>query len=243
MSRARYWTAFVLSLIGIAVLVNLGLWQVDRLQWKEAILTTIAERTSSEPIDVSRIATIVAETGDVEYMPGRVTGRFLHEGERFFLSTFDGQAGWNVYTPLLVTGTSNAIFVNRGFVPYPAKDPATRVPGQIEGETTITGLARNAPAEKPADFIPDNDPAQNVFFWKDIDAMAERLDLPAGVTFLPFLIDAGPGEAPGGYPVGGVTVIDVPNNHLQYAITWFSLATILAVMFAILVVSRARRRA
>ena len=243
MSRVRYWTAFVLSLVGIVVLVNLGLWQVDRLQWKEAILTTIAERTSSEPIDVSRIATIFAETGDVEYMPASVTGRFLHEGERFFLSTFDGQAGWNVSTPLLVAGTNDAIFVNRGFVPYAAKDPAARAPGQVEGEVTITGLARNAPTEKPADFIPDNDPAQNVFFWKNIDALGEGLDLPAGVTLLPFLIDAGPGEAPGGYPVGGVTVIDIPNNHLQYAITWFSLAAILTVMFAILVISQARRRA
>ncbi len=242
MPRGRYWTAVILCVVGIGVLLNLGLWQVDRLQWKQAIVSTIDQRVHSEPVPIGEVEALAASTGDVEYVPVTVTGTFLHEGERFFLSTSAGQAGWNVHTPLLIAGTNDAVFVNRGFVPYALRDPATRPLGQVEGEVTITGLARNASAENPGGFTPDNDTEGNAFFWRSLDDMSVGLKLPDGVRLLPFTIDAGPGAAPGGHPIGGTTVVDVPNNHLQYAITWFSLAALMVGMLAILVVSQARRR-
>ncbi|MFD2238599.1 SURF1 family protein [Aureimonas populi] len=243
MARGRYWAALILGALGLAVLVNLGLWQVDRLAWKEAIVARIDSRIHAQPIDLARAIAIADETGDIDYMPVSARGRFLHGGERYYLSTREGEAGWNVYTPLVVEGAQAAIMVNRGFVPYARRDPATRAEGQVAGEVDLVGLAREAPAEKPASFLPDNDPAGNNFYWRGLADMSAGLDLPEGVRLLPFFLDAGPGEAPGGYPVGGATVVDISNNHLQYAITWFALAVILAGMLAILIVSQARRRA
>lgn len=241
--RTRGQLAFVVvaGLVGIAILCGLGTWQVQRLAWKEGILKQIAERTHSAPQSLSEVAGRYEKTGDVEYWPVQATGRFLNSGERYFLSTHEGQAGWNVYTPLLLPG-DRMIFVNRGFVPYEMKDPAKRPQGEVEGEVTVTGLARDPQTEKPGWETPDNDPKQNVFFWRNVNEMAAGLALPAGVRVLPFFIDAGPGRAPGGYPIGGTTVIDIPNNHLQYAFTWFGLAAVLAVMLTIHLVRVFRNR-
>ena len=83
------------------------------------------------------------------------TGRFLNAGERYVLSTFEGEAGWNVYTPLLLAD-ERLVFVNRGFVPYDLQDPAKRREGLTEGTVTVTGLVREAPKDKPGYFVPDN---------------------------------------------------------------------------------------
>ena len=120
-----------------------------------------------------------------------------------------------------------AIFVNRGFVPYDRKDPATRAEGQISGLVEIAGLARDPLWEKPSFIVPDNEPGKNVFYWKDIAAMSATAALPGGVEIVPFFVDAGGEPNPGGLPVGGVTLIDLPNNHLQYAVTWYGLAAAL----------------
>jgi len=122
------------------------------------------------------------------------------------------------------------------------KDPATRAAGQLAGRVTVTGLARNPLPGKPSFIVPDNDPGSNVFFWKDIGAMAGSAGLPAGAVVLPFFVDAGAAENPGGWPVGGVTRLDLPNSHLQYAVTWYGLAAALAIVLALFLRRRGRDR-
>ena len=82
--------------------------------------------------------------------------------------------------------------------------------------------------------VPDNDVAKNIFFWKDLDVMATSTGLDPSKV-LPFFVDADAAPNPGGFPVGGVTIFDLPNNHLQYAITWYGLAAALVLVTAILV--------
>lgn len=234
----------VVALAVLATLLSLGAWQVERLRWKEGIVATIDARIHSAPLAVEEVEAIALRSGDVDYVPVTARGAFLHDGERYFLATLKGQAGWHVYTPLALAGSDKAIFVNRGFVPYEAKDPATRPLGQVEGLVTVEGLARNPAGDNGGWFIPKNDPASDTYFTRDVAAMSAGLSLPSGTSMLPFFIDAGPGAAPGGIPVGGVTVVDIPNNHLQYAITWFGLAAVLVVMLGVLLVHlfRSRRR-
>ncbi len=152
-----------------------------------------------------------------------VSGTFMHQGERHFLSTYDGKPGFNVYTPLMLED-GRFVLVNRGFVPYEKKDAETRLDGQLDGPVTVTGLARDPLSAKPGYFVPDNDIAKNIFYWKDWSAMAESADIPSLDDAVPFFIDADNKPNFGGLPIGGVTIIDFPNNHLQYAVTWYGLA-------------------
>jgi surfeit locus 1 family protein len=100
----------------------------------------------------------------------------------------------------------------------------------VKGEVTVIGLARNPLAQKPSFIVPDNQPAENIFYWKDLSVMTATAGLPAGAKVLPFFVDANDAPNPGGLPVGGITLINLPNNHFQYALTWYGLALVLLVV-------------
>lgn len=227
--RSRPKTALLLGL-GLVLfffLLALGTWQLQRLYWKEDLLQTIDRRTHSAPVPLAEVEKRFAASGDVDYMPVTASGTFLHQGERHFFATWEGQSGFDVFTPLHLED-GRFVLINRGFVPYDLKDAAKRPQSQGAGQVTVTGLARNPLPAKPSMMLPDNDPRKNIFYWKDRDAMAASAGLPAGAGLVPFFIDANAAPNPGGLPVGGVTIIDLPNSHLQYAVTWFSLAAALA---------------
>jgi surfeit locus 1 family protein len=230
----------VLGLIAVAAvfvtLLGLGTWQVQRLAWKENLIATIEARTTAEPIAITEA---LASHDDIEYVPVVLSGRFEHAYERHVFTTHQSQSGYNVYTPL-VMANGEAVFVNRGFVPYDRKDPASRAEGQVEGVVEVTGLARRPLAEKPSVIVPDNDPARNVFHWKDIRTMRETSGLPNDVPVLGVFVDADDAPNPGGLPIGGVTIVNLPNSHLQYAVTWYGLAVVLLAVFAAFVRSRWR---
>lgn len=238
---AARWLALIVGLVAFVVLLGLGTWQVERLHWKEALLATIDQRVHSTPLPLAEIEAKFNEAGDVDYWPVTATGRFLHSGERHFFATHEGNSGFYVYTPLELAD-GRFVLVNRGFVPYDMKDPAKRAQGQVEGEATVTGLARNPLAQKPSTMVPDNDPAKNIFYWKDRDVMAATAGLPTRAALVPFFIDADKTPNPSGLPVGGVTIIDLPNSHLQYAVTWYGLAAALAGVLGVWL-WRSRQRA
>lgn len=227
----RKGATFLLLLAVLAILVSLGNWQVRRLHWKEGLLADIAARRAMAPVGIGEIDRMVAGGGDVDYRPVRVTGTFDHAHEQFFFATFRGDTGYYVYTPMKLAG-GDVLFVNRGFVPYDRKAREGRAAGNVEGEVTVSGLARNRLSSKPSWFVPDNDPAKNIFYWKDIDAMAANAGLDSA-SVLPFFVDADATPNPGGLPEGGVTQFDFPNSHLQYAITWYGLALTLCGVVAV----------
>ncbi|MBC7283561.1 SURF1 family protein [Hoeflea sp.] len=218
----RFWIALLLLPVALAVLVSLGTWQVQRLHWKEDLLASIEQRRQAEPLDVAGIEAAHAAGESIDYRAARASGTFLHDKERHFFATFQGQSGYYLYTPLELDD-GRLLFVNRGFVPYDRKEAATRPESLVSGEQLITGLARSRLAEKPSFMVPENDETGNIFYWKDLDRMAASTGLPEGQV-LPFFLDADATPVPGGLPRGGVTVIDLPNSHLQYAITWYGLA-------------------
>lgn len=225
------WLTLGIGLVALAVLLGLGTWQVERLAWKEALLATIDRRIHSEPVQLAEIEQRYAAAADVDYTPVRLSGTFMHDSEAHFLATWQGDAGFFIYTPLALPD-GRFVFVNRGFVPYEQKEPAARREGQVRGPVELVGLARNPLAEKPSSIVPDNDPAKNIFYWKDLSGMAAHAGVDTA-KLLPFFIDAGSAPNPGGLPVGGVTMVDLPNNHLQYAVTWYGLAAALVAVLGI----------
>jgi surfeit locus 1 family protein len=220
------------------ILLSLGTWQVERLQWKETLISEIEARRTAPPMSVEAAADIVNRGGDVDYAAITATGTFDNSHEFYFLATQDGQPGFYVYTPLQTVG-GKAVLVNRGFVPEELRDPAKRASGQLQGQVTLVGLARARLTEKPSSLVPDNEPAKDLYFWKDMDAMAAGAGINKA-NLLPFFIDAGAAANPGGYPIGGVTQIDLPNNHLSYAVTWYGLAAVMVVIAALAFRKRAR---
>jgi surfeit locus 1 family protein len=221
----------VLVLIALAILLSLGTWQVQRLHWKEGLLAAIAERRAAPPVDLAAIEAMAKAGEDVDYRTVRVTGTYLNDKERHFFATYEGRTGYYVYTPLQLAD-GRFLLVNRGFVPFERKEAETRKQGQLSGAQTVTGLARVKLTEKPSWAVPDNDVAKNIFYWKDLGTMASTVGIPAE-RLVPFFIDADDTPNPKGMPIGGVTQFDLPNNHLQYAVTWYGLAlALLAVGFA-----------
>ncbi len=220
---------FLLTLAGLAVLTSLGVWQLERREWKLGLIERITARSTGEPISLDEAGAQWAETGDVEYYRLALAGRFLHEHERHLYGLIDGQAGWRILTPLQIR-SGDVIFVDRGFVPEPYRDPATRADGQIDGEVALTALARAS--EGGTLFTPDNQPAANRWFLRDVEALNGSLpgDLARRATL--FMAEAEPMDAPGGWPRAGVTRLKLPNRHLEYAVTWFGLAASLAAVFA-----------
>lgn len=221
--------ALFFGTITLAVLVSLGTWQVKRLIWKEELLATIEARTADEPIALAELLKRFESGDDIEYVPVKTQGYFDHDNEQHFFATFDGLSGYYIYTPLNLE-KDRYVFVNRGFVPYELKDAKARPETLVSFAQDVTGLARKAPEEKAGWVVPENDVEKNVFHWKDMDAMIARTGKPAD-QFLPFFIDQNRNSNRSLLPFGGVTMINLPNNHLQYAITWFGLAlTLLGVL-------------
>lgn len=230
-SSRRIVIALIFGAVGVVVLCSLGAWQVRRLHWKEGLIASIHSRMSAKPESIGQIEKRFSDGGDVDYYPVAVEGRFLNDKEQHFLATYQGASGFYIYTPLAMAD-GRFVIINRGFVPYDMKDPATRQTGQLSSDVAVTGLARNPLHAKPSSFVPDNDMSSNIYYWKDIDAMAARAGI-SRANLVPFFIDAGKAPNPGGYPIGGVTMINLPNNHLQYAITWYGLAAVLVIILGL----------
>ncbi|WP_088343038.1 MULTISPECIES: SURF1 family protein [Rhodomicrobium] len=220
----------VMTLIGLVVLLALGKWQLDRREWKLGILSRIDARVHDEPISLTTAKQHWAKDRDIDYYRVVLVGRFLHDYERHLYTVLDGQAGWQILTPLQ-TGNGEIVLVDRGFVPEWLKEPKDRKRGQIEETVELVGLARGS--ETPGWFTPDNAPAANRWFWRDIPAMIATLPPDLAAKAQPFVVEAEAAPVPGNWPRGGVTRLEIPNRHLEYALTWFGLAATLLVVFII----------
>ncbi len=216
----------------LALLVGLGVWQLERLQQKEALIAAVETGLGAAP--VALIDVVKKNPAEWEWRHVRISGHFLNDREQYlFAQGPQGATGIHVITPLALAD-QQIVLVDRGFVPDALRDPARRIKGQIAGEVALTGILRMS--ESPGAFTPASDPRTRLWFVKDLPAMAKA----AGVHVVPVLIEADASPNPGGWPLGGQTRVDFPNDHLQYAITWFGLA--LALLAVYLVYHHSRKR-
>ena len=221
------------TLVGMTILISLGVWQLERRAWKNDLIQKIEARAYGAPGAIPPEAEWPAWSREAEeYRRVRVAGRFLYEGEVAVHGLMSGRErgqplqGYYLLTPLRLRD-GGIVVVNRGFVPGELRDLGRRPGSDPEGEVAFTGLVR-AP-ETPAPFVPKNDPARNEWFVRSPDEIAKAKGL---ARVAPFLIDADPMPSPAGWPKGGQTRLSMPNDHLQYALTWFGLALTLLGVFA-----------
>ena len=232
------------TLAVIAVLVSLGNWQVRRLSWKTALIATVNARIVEAPQPLSAIGewrSLDPEATD--YAPVRLTGHFLGAREFHVFANLgepkgrEGGVGWWIFAPFELQGGGIA-FVNRGFVPDRLKEAASRPEPAASGDITVTGLLRRPEGRNP--FTPADLAAKNQWFTRDPQPMAIALGVKPD-DVLPFYVDADRSMTPpSGLPQAGETVVNFPNDHLGYAITWYGLALACAGVYLAFVIRRRR---
>jgi surfeit locus 1 family protein len=222
------------TLLAFLALVALGTWQLERLAWKRDLIATRQAQLAApaEPLP--------ATASDWRAWDFRVTivhGGFRHDLEQLFgVAAIDGRVGHHVLTPL-VRPDGVAVLIDRGWVPADQTHPAARRAGQLEGPVGIRGIARYRADDRPGWFTPDNRPEQSLWYWYDLGALERTLRLP----LLPVVVEADATPNPGGLPLAGRTRTELPNSHLQYAITWYGLAAGLLVIWVSFGLARGRR--
>ena len=222
--------------IAIALLIGLGVWQLQRLKWKEDLLAHVAALQTAQAADIGPVLDAAAAGHGVDYTrvkatcPGAATAPFL---ELYGLR--QGQAGVRLISACAVGGARyRSVLIDRGFIPdtvaaRPKVDPASTAP------LIVTGILR-AP-DKPSVFAAPNRPGH--WFTRDMAAMARALQAPAPAPVFLFAETATNPEFPGLVPAPLPT--DIPNRHLEYALTWFGLAAALAGVYAAMLLAGSRR--
>ncbi|WP_412058874.1 SURF1 family protein [Bartonella sp. DGB2] len=220
----------------IVLFTCLGIWQVKRLAWKETLIAQVNMRLHTTPNDAPmQAAWPKVNFNDDEYRPVRLHGRFLNDKETLVITLTNGETGYWILTPFL-RDDHTIVFVNRGFIPMDKRKRESRENGMITGKTTVTGLLRMG--ESNGFFPRANKPAQNIWYTRQLPAIAQKLHLTHPIA--PYFVDADATPNQGGWPKGGLTLVTFPNNHLSYAITWFLLA--LGVLTAFISLSLSERR-
>lgn len=218
-----------LALLGVLGFTALGVWQVERREWK---LDLIAQAEAG----IHAAPTPLTEWRDfAEYRRVRVEGDYLYDRETLVKAVTARGEGFWVLTPLRTA--QGVVLINRGFVP---SAETARWRGPDAGEARVIGLLRKT--EPEGAFLRSNDAAANRWYSRDVAAIARARGLgDERGPVAPFFVDADATPNAGGYPVGGLTVVSFRNNHLVYALTWFALAALCAAA-AVLAWRQASRR-
>lgn len=225
----RFRPALVPTLItvpGLALAIGLGIWQLQRLEWKEALIAAVDSRVTAEAVPLDEALALPPAEG--EWRRVFAEGAFLLGSEAYLFTIGpDGQPGYRVITPLQ-RAEGDVVLVDRGFVPEERRLPETRMEGQIPGPRRVEGILRYP--QPLSLFTPEPDLPNRIWFARVPAAMAAELGVPIAADAV---IEADLTPNPGGWPLGGQTMISFPNNHLHYAITWFGLALALLAVYLV----------
>jgi surfeit locus 1 family protein len=217
--RPLLWPTIIMLPIFLFSL-SLGVWQMARRAWKRDILDRIATNQATAPLTLDEL--LKGDPLRFEYGRVRVSGSFLHDKEFHLAARSRGNdVGIQIVTQLR-TDEGQIVLFDRGWVPSEKKDPAKRAEGQVAGTVKLVGVVRRTQIQHQ--FAPDNVPDKNVWFTVDVPLMRKVAGGRSNPALDTFFLEADATPNPGGLPIGGQTQLDIPNDHLQYAITWFLLA-------------------
>lgn len=218
----RFATSAFLALLAVlfAVFAALGSWQVKRLHWKHDLIERVEARLHAEPVAAPAPAQWPAvDARSAEYRRVFLQGEFLPGRDtRVEALTALGPGDW-ILSPLR-TDAGDVVLVNRGFVAADARDQVAPAPA---GRVRVDGLVR---LDEPGGrVLRENRPAEDRWYSRDIGAIAATRELG---TVAPWFLDAAYEASAPPWPRGGMTVVRFRDHHLQYALTWFALAAMVA---------------
>lgn len=230
--------AVLLTVLLVGMCFSLGVWQVMRLQWKQGLIEELQQAQQAAPLEGKDLPVDEAGLEALNFRKVRLHGVFMDGREFHLIGRYNkGVSGYDVLVPFLVRDEARdeaqkpplVVLVNRGWIPLDHKDPATRPEplNALNGEVTVDGLLFFP--RQGSHFLPDHDTARNVWFWYDTPRMSQEtgLDLP------PVIVEAVDPEHPQDVlPLPREDYhIELRNDHLSYAITWFALTFAGIVIF------------
>ena len=231
------------TLVAFTILVGLGPWQLQRKTWKENLIASLTQRLTAAPVALpppSQWASLQQERDEftrvkfrAEYPQGKealvwATGSALRDDIK--------GPGIFVFTPSRLP-SGETVVVNRGYVRDEKPTGATAHPPPAQGSVEITGVLR-WPEPKGWMLTTPYDKGARLWFVRDQYAMAQE---SGWGQVAPFYIERESQEPPDGLPPPGPLKPSLPNNHLQYVVTWYGLALVLLGVFFFWV--RGRRNA
>ena len=205
------------------ILLILGTWQLYRLDWKNNLIANYNNNFNMSPVSISDLF-----SGELEFKFRRVfiKGEFDHKNEINLIGkTYEGNAGYHIVTPFILEN-QKIIYINRGWVPKKYIDKSKREFSLIEGKTSLTGLIRMP--QRKGYFVPENEPENGFWFTIKPDEINNFLKINAEAGFY---IDELNIDEKLKIPMPANGKITIPNNHLQYAITWYGIALGLLVVY------------
>jgi surfeit locus 1 family protein len=231
--RQRSWTGLLVpALVAFVVLIGLGTWQLQRKAWKEGLIATLNAQLAAPPAALPpRAAWPSLDQQNNEYRRVTLTVTFDNTKEALVFAAPSAfrpdvsSPGFWIFTPARLAD-GGIVMINRGFVPESRQDPKFRPEGEISGPLQIVGAMRWPDARHW--FTPSDEPTHNLWFSRDPQAIAAAKDLG---PVAPFYVEEESPLPPGGLPQPGKLVVELPDNHLQYALTWYGLAIVLVVIF------------
>ncbi|HET8882776.1 MAG TPA: SURF1 family protein [Solimonas sp.] len=222
------WALSGLSLLALMLFAGfaaLGTWQLERRVWKLDLIERVAQRLHAAPAAApGRAQWPAINAHDDEYRRLFADGVFLDDRETLVQAVTERGAGFWVVTPLR-SDAGFIVLVNRGFVDAAHRTPASRDVDRRNDAGHVVGLLRMS--EPRGAFLRRNDAATDRWYSRDVAAIAAARGLPAA-DVAPYFIDADATANPGGWPVGGLTVVHFRNSHFGYALTWYALALLVA---------------
>lgn len=232
----------LVTLVCLAILIGLGVWQLQRKVWKENLIAAMTSRLDApaQPLP-QQWTNLTQDAGEFRHVAFTAT---FAPGEEALVYT-PGSAlradikgpGYFVFAPgKLADGRT--VVVDRGFIPLDRKDKAARAQGEPQGPINVVGYLRWP--ESRGLFTPADDVKGNVWYLRDPAAMAAARHWG---DVAPFYVDQEAPVPPGGLPAPGKIVVNLPDNHLQYAMTWFGLGAALVGVYGFWVFGRFRRPA
>jgi surfeit locus 1 family protein len=224
--RPLFWLT-LFALPAFAVLLTLGTWQLQRMQWKNDLITAFEARSAAPPIGPPAADSLTAES---EFIRLALRGTFQHEQETYLTGrTYEGNAGFHVVTPFkLVDGRT--VLVNRGWVAEAYRDRSTREFSLIAGEVSVDAILR-LPGEKGY-FVPENDPDNGFWFTLVPSQIIGHVGVPAPAISSYYADSLRTSEVVT-LPIGAKTELNLRNAHLSYAMTWYGIALALVGVYTV----------
>ena len=222
----------LLTLAALAVLIRLGVWQLERLEQRRAFNARVTAQLEQPALNLSA-STLTKNLTGLEYRAATVTGVYgFSQQVALRNQVYNGQLGVHLLTPLIISGTETAVLINRGWVPAEATAPeqwrAYDEPGTVE----VSGRIRLSQNQLVLGGMFDVQGPSSAWNQVNVERIGQQIDWP----LLPVYIQQTPTVAEASLPARAEPPLDLSDGpHLSYALQWFLFAVVLAVGYPVLV--------